>query len=124
MGNKLDTNVTSGVKEQASGGTKKMYNFVDAKGNGELVELMKKANRTKNFKELDDRIREGLRPFLYNNGEGKIVHIRELVKARCAGKGLQLDKQDDDKLNVKDMEALAYNETEFVKKHGELTFTK
>ena len=75
MGNKVSSNVTSGVKKQAAGETK-IYKLLDLKGGGELVELMKKANRTKNYKELDERIREGLKPYLYNDGQGKYVHIR------------------------------------------------
>ena len=75
MGNKLNSNVTSGVKKQAAGITK-IYQLLDLKGGGELLELMKKANRTKNYKELDDRIKEGLKPYLYNDGEGKYIHIR------------------------------------------------
>ena len=75
MGNKTSSNITSGVKKQAAGETR-MYKFLDLKGGGELVELMKIANRTKSYKELDARIKEGLTPLLYNDGEGKMVHIR------------------------------------------------
>ena len=71
MGNKLTSNVSSGVKAQAAGEIK-IYHLADLKGRGELVELMKKANRTKSYKELDDRIREGLKPYLYNEGKCKV----------------------------------------------------
>ena len=95
MGN-TNTTVTSGVKEQAAGGTevsRKLYKFINLTGSGELVDLMKKANRTKDYTELDHRIREGLRPFLYNGGNGRLVHIRELVQARCLGNGMNLGKK-------------------------------
>ena len=74
MGN-INSNVTSGVKEQAAGQTKKfkLYQYLDMKGGGELVELMKKANKTKNYVELDETIKEGLKQFLYNEGNGKKV---------------------------------------------------
>lgn len=75
MGGNLSSTVASGIKDQAAG-TTPIYQFLDLKGGGELVELMKKANRTKNYKELDERIKEGLRPYLYNDGEGKRIHIR------------------------------------------------
>ena len=73
MGNKLNSNVTSGVKAQAAG-VIGMYHLADLNGGGELVELMKKANRTKNYKELDERIREGVKPYLVDNGNTKVEH--------------------------------------------------
>jgi hypothetical protein len=38
--------------------------------------------RTKNYTELETRIREDLRPFLYNGGEGMMVPIEQLVAIR------------------------------------------
>ncbi len=117
MGNKLNTNVTSGVKEQASGETRKLYRFMDLKGGGELVDLMKKANRTKNYKELDERIRDGLREFLYAE-EGKTVHIRDLIAARYKDKGIVVPKKNiNNNLDVNDMEAMTDDE-DYLKKHG------
>ena len=86
MGN-THTQVTSGIKKQAAGMTE-MYNFTDLKGGGELVELMKKANRTKNYRELDDKIRNELKRFLYRDGAGKVVRVSEIVAARCKEQGL------------------------------------
>ena len=40
-------------------------------GGGLLYDLSKKAMLTKNYKELDDAIRQKVPPFLYNNGKGK-----------------------------------------------------
>ena len=82
MGN-TNTNVTSGVKDQANSGSKKQYSLINSTGGGELVELMKKANRTKNFKEIDEAILEKVKPFLYNEGRGKYVPIHEFVWERC-----------------------------------------
>lgn len=119
MGNKLNTAVTSGVKEQAAGDTKHMYKFLDLKGGGELVDLMKKANRTKNYKELDERIRDGLKQFLYCE-EGKIVHIREVIQARCRERGIVVPKRtNNNDLDVNEMEAMTDDE-DFLKKHGEI----
>jgi len=52
MGNKLsNSEVADAVKQQADGQTA-MYQFINLKGGGELVELMKKASRTKNYNEV------------------------------------------------------------------------
>ena len=123
MGNKLDTNVTSGVKAQAAGAggdELSIYYFVDMKGGGTLLDLMKKANRTKNYKELDERIREDFKPFLYNDGKGKMIHIREIVKARCLSKGVVIDDKKNNNLDVNDMEAMTDDDSEYLKKHGML----
>ena len=121
MGN-TNSNVTSGVKDQASGVTKKLYNFIDLQGGGELVHLMKKANRTKNYFELDRRIREGLLPFLYNGGNGRIAHVSELIQARVSEKGIQLGPKkqpySEDLDEVKEMEAVVDGGSHFLKQHG------
>ena len=119
MGNKLNTNVTSGVKAQAAGDTA-FYRLINLGGGGELVELMRKANRTKNYEELDTRMREGFKEFMYNNGQGKIIHIRELVLARCRDKGVHLDVKNNN-LDVNDMEAMTDDDSDYLKKHGRFT---
>ncbi len=45
------------------------YNKIQG-GGGLLYELSKKAMLTKNYKELDDTIRQRIPPYTYNNGEG------------------------------------------------------
>ena len=67
--------MTSGIKDQAAGGGY-IYQFTDMKGGGKFIDLMKKANRTKNYKELDDAIRDGLKDILYNEGEGKMIYVK------------------------------------------------
>ena len=74
--------VASGVKNQADSGRKKLYQLVDLKGNGELVECMKRAEWTKNYRELDEKIRSEVPKFLYHGGDGKKVPIVDLVMAR------------------------------------------
>lgn len=83
MGN-TDSNVTNAVRQQAAGEGNRfaLYSFIDANGGGKLVELMKKANRTRNYKELDDCIDNEMKPFFYNEGAGKMVHVKELVLKR------------------------------------------
>lgn len=92
-----------------------MYNFIDLKGGGELVELMKKANRTKNYHELDEKIRNELKQFLYNDGEGKTVHISEIVMARCKEQGLtNIGRRKKDL----EMEAMVGDADIHLRKHG------
>jgi len=62
MGNKLHSNVVAdAVKRQAAGQTA-IDQFINVKGGGELVELMKKATKTKNYDQVERCIRE------YNSG--------------------------------------------------------
>ncbi|KAL1459098.1 hypothetical protein WDU94_011106 [Cyamophila willieti] len=81
MGN-TESNVTSGVKKQADTSSIQMYNLVDLKGGGELVEIMKKAAQMKDYTELDAAIKEKVEPFLFNKGEGKLIPITQLVLMR------------------------------------------
>ena len=74
--------VASGVKNQADNTSKKLYQLIDLKGGGELVECMKRAGWTKNYQELDEKILSEVPKFLYNNGEGKKIPIVELVMNR------------------------------------------
>lgn len=46
------SNVTKGVKEQAEGGTKEVYKYMNLVGGGLLVDLMKTAAKSKNYKEV------------------------------------------------------------------------
>ncbi|KAJ8300412.1 hypothetical protein KUTeg_021931 [Tegillarca granosa] len=80
MGN--TTVVATGVKQQGDSGTKKLYSLVDLKGGGELVELMKRARWTKNYKDVDEKIQTEVKKFLYNEGRGKKVPLVELILAR------------------------------------------
>ncbi|XP_069188418.1 transient receptor potential cation channel subfamily V member 5 [Procambarus clarkii] len=80
MGN-TESSVTSGVKAQANA-VVEIYSLVDLNGGGELVELMKKANKTKDFSELDETIRSKIPKYIYNGGEGKCLPIHQLVLRR------------------------------------------
>jgi hypothetical protein len=44
-------------------------------GGGILYDLSKKAMLTKNYKELDDTIRQRLPPYLYNKGKGILFSL-------------------------------------------------
>lgn len=49
------------------------------KGGGELVDVMRVANRTKDYTQIDALIKEHIPKFLYNNGEGKLVEIKSFT---------------------------------------------
>jgi hypothetical protein len=73
MGN-TTSNVTDSVKAQAdSQGGPEIYRYMNVAGDGRLVQLMKNAMKTKNYREVDDVIRNELPKFLYNNGNGENV---------------------------------------------------
>ena len=57
--------ITSGVKEQAAGSSKDLYKYVNLAGGGILVDLMKKANRTKDYSEVDRVIKVGKSVFIF-----------------------------------------------------------
>ncbi|XP_053381357.1 transient receptor potential cation channel subfamily V member 5-like isoform X2 [Mercenaria mercenaria] len=74
--------VASGVKNQADNKAKALYQLVDLKGGGELIECAKRAGWTKDYRELDQKILTEVPKFLYNNGEGKKIPIVDLVMMR------------------------------------------
>ncbi|XP_050701806.1 transient receptor potential cation channel subfamily V member 5-like [Eriocheir sinensis] len=80
MGN-TESSVTSGVKAQANA-VVEIYSLVDLNGGGELVELMKKANKAKEYGELDETIRSKIPKYVYGGGEGKCMPIHRLVLRR------------------------------------------
>ena len=51
-------------------------------GGGLFLELSKKAMVTGNNGELDEAIRSKVRPYLYNNGDGKWIHCAHLACLR------------------------------------------
>lgn len=52
-----ESNVTSGVKKQAGVSTQQLYKFVNLKGGGLLVDMMKRAINNKQFAEIDHAIK-------------------------------------------------------------------
>jgi hypothetical protein len=92
MGN-TTSEVASGVKAQinSDGQGPELYKYVDMKvidfvlgerkitmktffqGGGEFIDVMRVANRTKDYTQIDAMIRDIIPKFLYNDGEGKSV---------------------------------------------------
>lgn len=70
------------VIKQTQKSSNELYKYVDLNGGGNLVDAFRRAQATKNFSEVEQLI-EGLREkFLYNNGVGKDIEVRELVQWR------------------------------------------
>ena len=88
---------SAAVKKQAEGASNPMYAlaslvspnrkfikylhpyFVPQTGTGILYEMCKKAMISKNYKELDEAIKQKLPPYLYNGGQGQ--HFSVLFKS-------------------------------------------
>lgn len=51
-------------------------------GGGILVELTKQATATKNYAALDEALQTRIPKFLYNEGQGKMMHVSEIVLDR------------------------------------------
>ncbi|CAF1428841.1 unnamed protein product [Adineta ricciae] len=83
MGN-TTSEVASGVKAQINTGGQgpELYRFVDMTGGGEFVEVMRVANRTKDYAQIDTLIKQQIPKFLYNGGEGKLITVSEIVRRR------------------------------------------
>src|SRR5438105_4839982 len=83
MGN-TQSEVTAGAKKQADFDptTTKIYSLLDVKKGGVLVELMRDAFRRRDFSDVDDKIRELVTPFLYNEGRGKRIPVARIIRMR------------------------------------------
>ena len=116
MGN-TTSEVASGVKAQVNsdGQGPELYRFTDMKGGGEFVDVMRVANRTKDYTQIDGLIREHIPKFLYNDGEGKCVTVSEIVKRRnntysklksivSSAKGI-----DEDQINNEEMKRVCWD---------------
>ncbi|KAF2362077.1 Ankyrin repeat [Trinorchestia longiramus] len=86
MGN-TESSVSKGVKAQASASLP-VYDLLDVNGGGELIDLMKKATKTKDYNELDEAIRIKVGAMAYNKGQGKCLNVHCLVARRNAEKPL------------------------------------
>ena len=83
MGNTA-SEVTAGAKKQADFDptTTKIYSLVDLKKGGLLVEIMREAFRSRDFSKVDDKLKEIVTPFLYNEGRGKMIPISRIIRMR------------------------------------------
>jgi ankyrin repeat protein len=83
MGN-TQSEVTAGAKKQADfdPNVNKIYSLLDLKKGGILVAIMREAFRTRDFSKVDDKIRDLVTPFLYNEGRGKMIPISRIIRMR------------------------------------------
>ena len=75
------------VIKQTQKSSNELYKYVDLSGGGNLVDEFRKAQATKNFSEVEKLIERFREKFLYNNGAGKDIEIRELVQWRRQSRG-------------------------------------
>lgn len=61
-----ESNVTSGVKKQAGASMQALYKFVNLKGGGLLVDMMKRASQSKQYAEIDHAIKTKVGQMLCN----------------------------------------------------------
>jgi hypothetical protein len=50
-----------------------IYDIIGPSGGGKLVDLMKLALKSNDFRSVDEFIKKEVAPFLINNGEGQMV---------------------------------------------------
>ncbi|MFH4975501.1 hypothetical protein AB6A40_002210 [Gnathostoma spinigerum] len=81
MGNESST-VTAGIRDQVDSRNNVVYKLGDVTGNGELALLAREALRSNDFRLLDEKIREKIRPLLYNDGEGMLLPIESIIALR------------------------------------------
>ncbi len=73
MGNNV-SEVNDSLKAQAGGeGGPELYKYVDVKGGGLLIKLMKVADVTKDYAEFDEILTAVIATYLYEGGKGKEV---------------------------------------------------
>ncbi|XP_068746067.1 transient receptor potential cation channel subfamily V member 5-like [Montipora capricornis] len=94
MGNKGSAHEAKGagkdVVQQTQKGSNELYDYVDLNGGGKLVEAFRRAQRTKDFHEVEE-LMEGFRSkFLYNDGAGKEIDVAELVQWRHQSREVQV----------------------------------
>ena len=53
-----------------------LYDLVGPNGDGKLIDLVKIAQRTNDYTELDNYIQKHVSKYLYNDGKGELVNFR------------------------------------------------
>ncbi|XP_041477410.1 transient receptor potential cation channel subfamily V member 5-like [Lytechinus variegatus] len=83
---KLATDDNDGNRKQVDDNSQdsfQLYSLVNLKGGGELVELTREAIKSKDWQPLEDKLRsDSVKRFLYNDGQGRDISIKELVNRR------------------------------------------
>lgn len=88
MGN-TESEVNDSLKAQAGGaGSPECYKLIAVGPGGEMVKLMKTAMQTKDYTDVDNMIKAEIPKYLYNNGAGEMLPIKEFVLKRAGSKPL------------------------------------
>uniref|UniRef100_A0A0N4ZE83 ANK_REP_REGION domain-containing protein n=1 Tax=Parastrongyloides trichosuri TaxID=131310 RepID=A0A0N4ZE83_PARTI len=74
--------VTAGIKNQVDGKKNALYKLADVTGNGDLAILAKEVLKSGDVELLDNEIRECLAPMLYNNGDGEMMLLEDVIGMR------------------------------------------
>jgi hypothetical protein len=87
MGNNV-SEVNDSLKAQAGGeGGPELYKYVDVKGGGLLIKLMKVADVTKDYAEFDEILTAVIATYLYEGGQGMEVGRKRGVWGRRREEG-------------------------------------
>lgn len=97
MGNKASAQEAKGagkdVIKQTQKSSNELYEYVDLNGGGKLVEAFRRGEARKDFTEVEELI-DGFRgKFLYNDGVGKDIEVKELVQWRNQSRDVQEPKE-------------------------------
>ena len=97
MGNNASAQEAKGagkdVIKQTQKSSNELYEYVDLNGGGKLVEAFRRGQARKDFTEAEELI-EGFRgKFLYNDGFGKDIEVKELVQWRNQSRDVQKPKE-------------------------------
>ena len=97
MGNKASAQEAKGagkdVIKQTQKSSNELYEYVDLNGGGKLVEAFRRGQARKDFTEVEELI-DGFRgKFLYNDGVGKDIEVKELVQWRNQSRDVQKPKE-------------------------------
>uniref|UniRef100_A0A0K0FHM7 ANK_REP_REGION domain-containing protein n=1 Tax=Strongyloides venezuelensis TaxID=75913 RepID=A0A0K0FHM7_STRVS len=74
--------VTAGIKNQVDGKNNPLYKLADVTGNGVLAVLAKEVLKSRDIELLDNQIKEDVGQMLYNNGNGEMIPIEEIISIR------------------------------------------
>lgn len=83
-GSRSHLSASSGDKTQATGGST-LYELVDLHGGGKIIEqfkIVQESNDPLVQSNFNQYLRNIIKPYLYNNGEGKLIPISTLVQER------------------------------------------
>lgn len=73
------------------------------------MELIRKACSTNDYTEIDAAIQENIRPYLYNNGDGRYIPTAELIHVRRYTNAVRIHSHIDSQYGTKHIETKNYS---------------